>query len=61
MVTNQSPATMIPTSLAIDPRLAVDILSSEGIKNIRIREAKKVIFRTAMRQVQDSRDRKIES
>jgi hypothetical protein len=61
MVTNQSPATMIPTSLAIDPKLAVDILSSEGIKNIRIRDAKKVIFRTVKHQVEDSTGGKIET
>jgi hypothetical protein len=38
-------------SLAIDPRVGVDILSSEGMKNIRIRDAMKVILRTVKHQV----------
>jgi hypothetical protein len=51
MIPNQNPATTIPMSLASDPRLAVEILSSQGMINIKTRDATKVILRTIKHQV----------
>ena len=51
MVTNQSPARTIPATLASEPRVGVEMLSSEGMRNIRIIDAKYVILRTGYNQV----------